>query len=250
MKISIITVVRNNAATVRGCVESVLSQTYPVEYIVIDGCSADGTLDIIKKYGAKISKVVSEPDKGIYDAMNKGIKVVTGDIIGMLNSDDVYASDIVIERVADCFSKKKVDSCYGDLVYVNKNNSDKIIRYWKAGEYKEGLLKRGWMPPHPTFFAKKEIYDKYGYFNPAFKIAADYELMLRFLGRYKISTYYIPGVFIKMRVGGASNKSLMNLIIKTTEDYKAWKVNDLNGNWLAIFLKNISKIPQFFLRKK
>jgi len=173
----------------------------------------------------------------------------TGDVVGFLHSDDFYANDRVIEKVADVFMKYNVDSCYGDLLYVDKNNTDKIIRYWKSQPYRDGLFKKGWMPPHPTFFVKKEVYEKYGYFNTDFKIASDYELMLRFLHKYKISTYYIPEVLIKMRLGGASNRSLRNLIIKTAEDYRAWKVNSLNKSLYTIPLKNLSKIPQFFKRR-
>lgn len=248
MKISVITAVRNGAETLRDCIESVRNQTYPAEHIVIDGASTDGTLDIITDYRSSISKVVSEPDNGIYDALNKGIRLASGDIIGLLHGDDFYAHDKVLGAVVDVFEKQNVDSCYGDLLYVDKNDKNKVIRYWKASEYRHGKFKYGWMPPHPTFFVKREIYEKYGLFNTNFRIAADYELMLRFLEKHIISTYYIPEVFIKMRLGGASNKSLKNLFIKSSEDYKAWKVNNLNGGLFTIFLKNFTKIPQFFMR--
>ncbi len=249
MRVTIITAVINNKIYIEDCIKSLLNQTHRnIEYIIIDGGSADGTIEIIKKYENKVTKWISEPDKGIYDALNKGIRLAQGEIIGFLHADDVYASDKVIEKVADIFTKYNVDSCYGDLFYVDKNNPEKIIRYWKSNPYKEGLFRKGWMPPHPTFFVKRKIYEKYGSFNTDFKIAADYELMLRFLGKYKISTYYIPEVLIKMRIGGASNRSLRNLIIKTTEDYRAWKVNSLNKSLYTIPLKNLSKIPQFFKR--
>ncbi len=247
MKVSIITAILNNKELIEDCINSVLNQPCQnIEYIVIDGGSTDGTLEIIKKYKDKISKWISEPDKGIYDGLNKGIRLATGDIVGFLHTDDFYAHDKVIETVVSNMEKYNVDSCYGDLLYVDKNNTNKIIRYWKSQPYRDGLFKKGWMPPHPTFFVKKEVYEKYGYFNTDFKIASDYELMLRFLHKYKISTCYIPEVLIKMRLGGASNRSLKNLITKTTEDYRAWKVNNLKRSFYTIPFKNLSKIPQFF----
>jgi len=248
-KISVITATLNNKACIEGCIKSVLTQNYKnIEYIIIDGGSTDGTIDVIKKYKDTISKWISESDRGIYDALNKGIKLASGDIIGFLHADDFYANNRVLETIVSHITKHNVDSCYGDLFYVDKYNSDKVVRHWKSRPYRDGLFKRGWMPPHPTFFVKKEIYDKFGYFNTEFKIAADYELMLRFLEKYKISTHYIPEVFIKMRIGGTSNKSMKNIFIKSCEDYKAWKINSLNGGISTILLKNLSKIPQF-LRK-
>lgn len=249
MKISIITAVYNGANTIETCIKSVLCQSYKdIEYIIIDGNSTDGTLDVIKKYHHHIAKIISEPDNGIYDAMNKGLNLATGDIIGFLNSDDFYANDRVIEKVTDIFMKFDVDSCYGDLQYVSKNDTNRVIRYWKSYDYWHGKFKYGWAPPHPTFFVKREIYDKYGYFNTDFRIAADYELMLRFLEKHRISTYYIPEVLIKMRLGGASNRSLKNMVIQTSEDYRAWKINNLNRGFYTILLKKLSKIPQFLKR--
>ncbi len=246
MKISIITAVYNRADVIEDCIKSVLSQSYKnIEHIIIDGGSTDGALEVIERYRNGISKIVSEPDDGIYDALNKGIRLATGDIIGFLHADDFYAHDKVIERVVEVFLKHGVDSCYGDLLYVDRNNTDRVIRYWKSSPYKLGKFKYGWMPPHPTFFVKRVIYKRYGYFNTDFRIAADYELMLRFLEKHKISTYYIPEVLIKMRLGGASNKSLKNMAIKSYEDYKAWKINNLKGSFLIILLKNVVKIPQF-----
>jgi len=243
----VITAVFNGAKTIQDCIKSVSGQIYPnIEHIIIDGGSTDGTLEVIKRYTEKRVNIVSEPDNGIYDALNKGIRQASGEVIGLLYSDDFYAHDRVIEKVADIFMKYNIDSCYGDLQYVDKNNPDKVIRYWKSSQYRHGKFKYGWMPPHSTFFVKKEIYNKYGYFNTNFKIAADYELMLRFLEKHKISTYYTPEVFIKMRIGGTSNRNIKNLIIKSNEDYRAWKVNNLNGGFYTILLKNLCKIPQFF----
>lgn len=250
MKVSIITVVYNNKTYIEDCIRSVLSQTYKdIEHIIIDGGSADGTLDVIKQYKDKISKVISEPDNGIYDALNKGIRLASGNIVGFLHADDIYANDKVIDKVAYVFMKNSIDSCYGDLQYVKKDNINRVIRHWKSSEYEYRKFKYGWMPPHPTLFVKREIYDKYGSFNTEYKIAADYELMLRLLWKYKISTHYIPEVLIKMRIGGASNKSLKNLIRKSSEDYKAIKNYNAGGIY-TLFLKNLSKIPQFFIRSK
>lgn len=249
MKISIITAVKNGAATIESCIRSVLAQTYEeIEYIIIDGGSGDGTLEIIAKYKDKIAKVISGPDNGIYYALNKGIKSASGDIIGILHSDDFYAHNRIIENVADVFKRENVDSCFGDLQYVSEKNPAKIIRYWKASPYAFEKFKYGWMLPHPTFFIKKLVYEKFGCFNTDFKIAADYELMLRLLVKSGTSTYYIPEVIVKMRMGGLSNRNLINLFIKSYEDYKAWKVNNLKSNFSIILLKNLIKIPQFFRR--
>ncbi len=249
MKISIITAVKNNAATIENCIASVLTQTHKeIEHIIIDGGSCDGTLGIIAKYKDKIAKVASGPDNGMYYALNKGIKLASGDIIGILHSDDFYAHNRIIENVADVFKRENVDSCFGDLQYVSEKNPAKIVRYWKASPYAFEKFKYGWMLPHPTFFVKKWAYEKFGYFNNDFKIAADYKLMLRLLVKYGISTYYIPEVIVKMRMGGLSNRNLINLFIKSYEDYKAWKVNNLKGNFSIILLKNLIKMPQFFRR--
>jgi len=250
MKISVITAVYNNKETIRDALNSVLEQTYKdIEYIVIDGASTDGTLEIIKEYEDKIDTVVSEKDGGIYDALNKGISNATGDIICFLHSDDIYADKDVLSKVNNVFEKEQVDSIYGDLVYVKKENINKVVRYWKSGEFKQKKLQNGWMPPHPTFFVKREVYEKYGSFDTSFKIAADYDTVLRFLGVEKITTTYLPEVLIKMRLGGASNRSLENLKKKTKEDIKALKKNKIGG-YRTILMKNISKLPQFLKRKK
>ena len=245
MKISIITSVYNNEKTIEDAIKSVLSQTYPnIEYIVVDGASKDNTVSVIKKYEDKISTFVSERDKGIYDGLNKGVSLATGDVIAFLHSDDIYADENIISEVVEHFKKTNTDSIYGDLVYVDKEDTSKIFRYWQSGEYSFKKLCNGWMPPHPTFFVKKEFYDKYGKFDLDFGIAADYDFMLRMLGKYKITTSYLPKVLYKMRVGGASNRSLKNIIQKSREDIKALKNNNIGGLH-TIILKNLSKIPQF-----
>jgi len=249
--VSIITTVFNSKETIEDAIQSVLNQSYPnIEYIVVDGGSTDGTIEIINKYENKINKFVSEKDKGVYDGMNRGIKRATGDIIGILNSDDIYASNDVIERVVNEMAENNADCCWGDLVYVDAKNTDKVIRYWKSSEYKEGKFKKGWMPPHPTFFVKKWVYQKYGLFNLDFPISADYELMLRFLEKYKIRSCYIPQVLVKMRIGGQSNKSIKNIIKGNIECYRAWKINGLKANPLIFFFKPLSKVTQYFKRSK
>ena len=246
MKVSIITATYNNESTVLDTISSVVSQTYiNIEHIIIDGASKDKTLSLINNNSTKILKVISEPDNGIYDALNKGIKNATGDIIVFLHADDIFSDNRVIEKAVKLFTEKKTDSIYGDLQYVSKENTDKIIRYWKAGKYSFLKLKRGWMPPHPTFFVKKEIYDKYGLFDTKFSISADYDIILRFLGKEKISIAYLPEVMIKMRIGGESNKNIKNILRKMKEDVRALRKNKLGGIH-TVFMKNISKIPQLF----
>ena len=193
MKVSIITAALNNANTVEHCIQSVNSQSYAdVEQIIVDGGSGDGTLDIARKVGGRITKVISEPDNGIYEALNKGISLASGDIIGVLSADDFFAHKEVVKTVVDSLQNYGTDSCYADLEYVDRNNTEKVIRYWKSSGYSPGRFKYGWMPAHPTYFVRKWVYEKYGYFNTSFTIAADYELMLRFMVKYGISAYYIP----------------------------------------------------------
>ena len=249
MKISIITATLNNRGSIEDCLNSIHNQSYKdIEHIVIDGGSTDGTLDLLSKYKNSITIQVSEPDKGIYYALNKGLKLAKGDIIGFLHADDMFADNDVIDTVVSNMERRNVDSCYGDLIYVGKKNTEKTVRYWKSCPYEKGLFEKGWMPPHPTFFVKKEMYDKYGMFDTDFKIAADYELMLRFLERHQITTLYIPSVLVKMRTGGTSNRSLRNILLKSKEDYRARKKNNVNNALSTVLLKNLSKIPQFLGR--
>jgi len=249
--VSIITPVLNSKETIEFTIKSILGQTYKnIEYIVIDGRSTDGTLDIINKYRDRIAKSISEPDRGMFDGMEKGIKLATGDIIGILNSDDVYTSNNVIKTVVKTLEEKRVDCCWGDLVFVDRNEIDKIIRYWKSSEYMKGKFKKGWMPPHPTFFVKKWVYEKCGGFNLDLPISADYELMLRFLEKFKIKSCYIPQILVKMRMGGKGNKNFLNKIKGNIECYRAWEINGLKANPLIIFLKPLLKISQFFIKNK
>ena len=247
MKVSIITICYNSQETIEDTIKSVLAQDYDdIEYIIIDGASKDSTLEIIGKYTSNLSKLISEPDKGIYDAMNKGISNSTGELIGILNSDDFYANESVISNIVSSIRKNNSDSIYADLVYVDRLDSDKIVRNWKSGQYKPDLFLKGWMPPHPTFFVKKWVYEKFGAYNTALKSAADYEFMLRVLHKHKISTSYLPERITKMRTGGESNVSLKNRLRANKEDRMAWQLNDIKPNLFTLLRKPLSKIKQFF----
>jgi len=249
VKISIITNVLNGADTIRDCIKSVQGQTVPVEHIIIDGGSSDNTLEIIEEYKSDTALVVSEPDNGIYDAMNKGLRLVSGDVVGILNADDFYADSTVLEKVADVFGDKTVDSCYGDLLYVDSKNTDQVFRYWRAGEFQPEKFYWGWMPPHPTFFVRRSVYEEYGLFNDDLGSAADYQLMLRFLLKNRISAAYIPEILVKMRVGGASNASLTKRIKANKMDRRAWEINGLKPYPWTLWMKPLRKIPQWWQRE-
>ena len=247
MRVSVITVVYNNRDTIADAIESVCAQRgAEIELIVVDGASTDGTRDVLARYASKISLLVSEPDRGIYDALNKGISLATGDVIGFLHSDDVLADNEAIARVAVQFADASVDAVYGDLVYVRKDDPSRIVRTWTAGSYTPSRIARGWMPPHPTFYARRSVYERLGKFDTSFRIAADYDCMLRFL-KAGIRVAYIPHLQVRMRVGGASNKSLANIIKKSSEDFRALRRNNV-GAVVALLCKNLRKVPQFFKR--
>ena len=250
MKVSIITATYNSAASITASLNSVFSQDYKdIECIIIDGASKDDTLPIIESYQRAYTniKLVSEPDMGIYDALNKGIAIATGDLIGFVHSDDILASPHIISELVLALKKTQASGVYGDLQYVSKLDTSKVIRYWKSGVFSKFLLKKGWMPPHPALFLKKEVYQKHGSFNLNYNIAADYDFMLRILKDNALEFIYLPKVIVKMRLGGASNKSLKNIIQKTKEDYRAITSNKI-GNWLTLILKNSSKIKQFLFK--
>lgn len=247
MKISIITVVYNGEKYIESAIKSVLSQSYDaMEYVVVDGNSTDNTPNIIAKYADKIDRLICEPDEGIYDAMNKGIKAATGDVIGILNADDFYKDNHVISKVVHCFKNGTMDTLYGDLVYVDADNIERQVRYWKSGSYKRDRFKYGWMPPHPTFFVKRHIYDNYGLFDLRLRTAADYEYMLRILFLNRISTHYLPEVMTIMRTGGSSNASLRQRLRANSEDMMAWKINGLKSGGFARLLKPVRKLVQYF----
>lgn len=245
-KISIITVCQNNVNTIEYTIHSVIGQTYKsIEYIIIDGKSTDGTLEIIHKYGDNIHTLISEKDAGIYDAMNKGIRQATGEYIAFLHADDFYANSEVISKAMTLLQKSGADAIYGDLQYVDKTNAKKVKRHWKAGQYKKNSFLFGWMPPHPTFIAKASIYKQYGGFNLQFQSAADYEIMLRFIHKEKIRLGYLPEVMVMMRTGGKSNASIGNRIFANKEDKKAWHINHLKPYWFTTILKPLRKISQW-----
>jgi glycosyltransferase involved in cell wall biosynthesis len=248
MKVSIITITYNSAATVEDTLKSVVNQDYPnIEYLIIDGKSKDSTLQIVDKYKDKITKIVSEKDKGLYDALNKGIGLATGDIVGMLHSDDLYASDHVISDIVKTFeNNKEAEGVYADLVFVDRNDINKITRTWESGDYEEGDFLNGWMPPHPTFFVKKECYERYGVFNTTLRLSADYELMLRMIHKNKIKLAYLPKVVVKMRMGGVSNVSFFVRLKANIEDKMAWKLNGIKPGIFTRFLKPARKLVQYF----
>ncbi|OGU74402.1 MAG: hypothetical protein A2V93_00320 [Ignavibacteria bacterium RBG_16_34_14] len=252
LTISIITVVKNNKEFIEDSIKSVLTQSYPnIEYIIVDGNSTDGTLDIIKKlashseYNTKISKWISESDSGIYDAMNKGINLSAGDVIGFLHSDDLFSGNDVIGKIAGKFILANVNVVYSDLVYVSRKNINKTIRYWKAGKFSENSLKFGWMPPHPTLFVRRSLYEKCGLFNIGLKVASDYDMTLRLLKNNPDSVYYLNEVLVIMRLGGRSNRSLKDVLIKSSEDYKVLNRNGFSFPAFTLLLKNIRKLNQF-----
>jgi glycosyltransferase len=285
MKISIITVTYNSGATLQRCIDSVFYQSYKnKEHIIIDGGSKDETIDIILKNLDKIDKWISEKDDGIFDAINKGIKLATGDVIGLLHSDDFYPNNNVLDKIAKTFNEKSKffyssfheknyfydypDCVYSDLVYINKNgdsyngenifklkNDIKIIRYWKTHKEKfsnnldlKKLIKLGWMPPHPTLFVRKELFEKYGFYRTDLKIASDYEMILRLFYNSNLKIKYIPEVLYYMSIGGSSNKSIKNMIKKSSEDYYSIKLYKIPFPIFVLILKNISKLKQFIFK--
>ncbi len=251
MKVSIITVVYNGVETIKDTIESILAQTYPeIEYIIIDGGSKDGTVELVRSYGTRIAQFVSEPDKGLYDAMNKGIQRATGDVIGLLNADDFYRHQDVISHVVETFGRTKSDAVYGDMLYVDRNDVYNVRRYFRSGRYSSGAFLWGWMPGHLSFFAKKKLYDQYGLFRLDLKSAADYELMLRFIHKHRISLTYMDETTIVMREGGVSNGSLKNWLRGNLEDRRAWELNGIKPYPFTLFFKPLRKLPQLILKEK
>lgn len=243
--VSIITATYNSENTLRDTLSSVAAQDYPrIEHILVDGLSKDNTLSIAREYG-HVAKIICEKDTGIYDAMNKGIQACTGDIIGILNSDDFYVSNTIISQVVEQMLKEQTDTLYGDLVYVHPEQTNRVLRTWIAGACKPNKFLFGWMPPHPTFFVRRKVYDQLGVFNISLKSAADYELMLRCLYKEKVSVSYLPQVLVKMRAGGMSNASIRNRIKANAEDREAWRVNQLQPYFFTSWLKPIRKLTQY-----
>lgn len=249
MKITIITVCYNSAATISDVLHSVDSQTWPnIEHWVIDGASRDGTLDLLQAHATPWRHVLSESDCGIYDAMNKGLALATGDVVGFLNSDDIFAHPEVVSTIAQTMHDRSIDACYGDLVYVAPNDMSKVVRYWKSQKYRHGLFDRGWVPAHPTFYARRELYEKYGGFDTEMRLAADFDILLRFFEAYKINTSYIPQVMVRMRLGGATNGSFKNVLRQNIEISQAFKKYGLSAGPKPFIFKLMSRFSQFLRR--
>lgn len=245
MKISVVTAVYNRKDTLPDALQSVGQQTYcDVEHVVQDGGSTDGTLDVIRSTDTHPISLESAPDKGIYDAINKGISRTTGDIVGLMHSDDLFASSDVLSWVAEALSDPDIDGVYGDLDYVSATDTDRVIRRWRSGTYTPALLKRGWMPPHPTLYLRRAVFETWGLYDTDFRIAADYEAMLRWLVKGQIKLAYIPKVMVHMRMGGESNRSLERILKKSREDYRAIRRHGIGGVG-TLLGKNVSKLRQF-----
>lgn len=248
--ITIVTTVFNGAATIASCLESIDCQSHKCfEHVIIDAKSTDTTLDVISKHSNEYRSVVSEKDYGIYDGMNKGISQATGEVVGILNADDFYATPYILEKVARVFEDPSIDACFGDLCYVDCHDSSKIVRYWRSNAYDLQKFYWGWMPPHPTFFVRRAAYERFGLFNLELGSAADYELMLRFLVRHRLNTAYIPKLLVKMRNGGVSNATLTSRLRANRMDRKAWSVNDLRPYPWTLTLKPLRKLSQWIVTK-
>jgi glycosyltransferase len=245
MKISIITAVYNREQTVGQAIASVAAQNYDdIEHLIVDGGSSDGTLDKVHSLAHPGMRVISERDEGIYDALNKGVRNATGDVVGLMHSDDFFADDNVLETVADAFARTGADAVYGDLDYVAANDTSRIIRHWKSKSFTPRILSQGWMPPHPTLFVRRAAIINLGLYNTDYRIAADYEAILRWFGKGGLNPVYVPQVLVKMRVGGESNRSVERIVRKSWEDYRALRSNGVGG-FGTLAWKNISKLPQF-----
>lgn len=247
MKISIITVVYNAEKYLKDCIESVIYQSYQdIEYIIIDGGSTDGTLTVIKKYKQYITHLVSEKDDGLYDAINKGIKIASGDVIGILNADDLLVSRDIISTVANTFiTNPQLEAAYGDLNYVSANDTKRVVRFWKSRQANAKDIRKGWMPAHPTLYIKKELFKKYGVYTLDLGTAADYDLILRYFYVNKLKAKYIPVLMVNMRLGGLSNKSILSLWKAMKFDYMALKRNKVPDALLVLLRKKLSKLNQF-----
>lgn len=247
MKISIVTAIRNDVDTVAETLNSVAEQVdADIEHILIDGGSTDGTVDVIKRNSTRLAYFVSEPDRGPYDGMNKGIEVATGDAIGFLNGDDAFLSRNVVARISEVLADDDVDACYANLVYTAQDDPNRVIRWWRSQPYRPGLFLRGWMPAHPTFYVKRRIFEKFGGFDLQFKRQADFELALRFMHVHGIRAVFVPEFWVRMRVGGFSNKGYKNILLGNMESYRICRKNGVKvWPWFPI-VKMVSRLPQFF----
>ena len=250
LSVSIITVSYNSVETINDTINSVLSQTYKnIEYIIIDGSSVDGTIELVQSFGKRISKFISQPDDGIYEAINKGINIASGDIIGILNSDDFFCDNLVIEKIVNSFLKTDIDAVIGDVQFVDPEKTSKIVRYYSSRHFNPRKFKYGFMPAHPSFYVKKELFERFGFYKTDYKIAADYELLIRFLYINKIRYKYIEMPFVSMRTGGVSNKSFYSNIILNKEIVRACKENGINTNYILVYSKYFSKMFELIGRK-
>lgn len=254
MKVSVITVTYNSAETVRDTLQSVLRQTYAdIEYVVVDGCSKDNTLAVIQEYEPLFCgkmRYVSEPDRGIYDAMNKGIRMATGDVVGILNSDDVFYDEYAVEKIVEAFETHRVDAVFGNLYFVKKNELNTVVRVWNGSPYTPDAFRRGWHPAHPTFYVRRECYVRLGGYDISFEVSADFELMLRFIGKARISTFYLDRYLVKMRVGGESTGSIRKMVKGNVNVLRAFKKNGIRVSWFYPVMRLLPKIMSVFKRDK
>lgn len=249
MLLSVITVCRNARGTIEQALSSIHRQSHrPLEHIVVDGASTDGTLDVLRARRAGIAQLVSEPDEGLYHAMNKGIALATGDYLGFLNADDIYANAEVLARIAQKLRSERVDAAYGDLVYVRQDDPNAVVRYWRSGAYAAGRVERGWMPAHPTFFVRTRLLRRLCGFDTRYRFQADYEMMVRLFLKERITSAYIPEVLVRMRVGGHTNRSLRNVYLGNLEAYRACVDNGIEVTPFFVLQKMFSRLPQFFAR--
>lgn len=248
MKISVITAVLNGRETLPTTLESLMAQTHQeVEHVVQDGGSTDGTVDYLRAHGHPAMSLVSAPDTGIYDGINNGIRRASGDVIGLLHADDHLVGPDVLAKVAAAMDDPQIDGIYGDLQYVSRDDETRVVRHWKAGPFAQTNLKRGWMPPHPTLYLRREVFDRSGLYDTSYRISGDYDGMLRFLTTGQVRLAYVPQVLVRMKMGGVSNRSFAHMIRKSREDYRAIKQHKIGGVG-TLLAKNLSKLPQFGLR--
>jgi glycosyltransferase len=247
MKVSLITVCYNAGPVLAETLNSVLEQTHPnIEVIVVDGASSDGTTDILERYLPRLDHCISEPDKGIYDAMNKGLKVATGDVIGFVNAGDLLMTPEVIAQVVAAFERDRVDAVYGDIIMVDENDITQVKRTWRSGGYDRERFRQGWMPPHIATFIRRSAYDKFGHFNTDLRIAADYEILFRFLYKHSLPTVHLPEILVRFRLGGMSNGSVKHVLKANTEVRRSWGLNGFQAPPLLVTRKLWSKVMQFF----
>ena len=246
VKVSLITVCRNAAPVIAGTMESIHAQTHPhIEHIVIDGASTDGTVELLHGHRDRPAVLVSEPDKGIYDAMNKGLRRATGDVIGFVNAGDLLMAPDTIARVAAAFARSGADAVYGDIIMVDEHDIHKVRRTWRSGAYRRANFRKGWMPPHVATFFRREVYDRHGHFNPDLRIGADYEILLRFLYKERVSAVHLPETLVRFRLGGMSNGRLGHIIKANREVRASWGLNGLKAPPLLVVRKLWSKVMQF-----